>query len=149
MFTLERDEAEISALMKLEADFWGRVQRQEPPDITGAEADSEAVSALYSDSEAGETVELFGMEDLFKRLEVANETLTVAQQTKDEILNTIKERMKTAEKGVCGAYTVSWKTQERRTLDVGALREAYPEIPFNDYMKVSKSRPFKVKGGTV
>lgn len=148
VFTLERDEAEISALMKLESEFWDRVQRQDPPDITGAEADSEAVKTIWPDSGEGETVELFGMDELFKRLEIANETLALAQQTKDEILNTIKDGMKTAERAVCGAYTVSWKTQERRTLDVKAIRADYPDIPFDDYMKVSKSRPFKVKVGT-
>ena len=148
-FTLERDEAEITALMKLECDFWDMVQRREPPGITGAEPDSEAISAIYVDSDNGESVELYGMEELFKRLETANETLALAQRTKDEIQNQIKEQMKTAERGIRGAYSVSWKTQERHLLDMEALRADFPDIPFEKYMKISKSRPFKVKAEAV
>lgn len=145
VFTLERDEAEIAALMKMEGEFWGLVERQEAPDVSGLDADSDTLSAIYTDSNDGETVELYGMDDLFERLAVANEALAVAQQTKDEIQNTIKEQMKTAEKATCGAYSITWKTQERRTLDTAALRRAFPNIPFDNFMKVSKSRPFKIK----
>jgi putative phage-type endonuclease len=144
VFTLERNEAEIAALMAAEADFWEKVENQTPPDITGAEADTQAVGTVWADSE-NETVELFGMESLFQRLETAEETLRVAQKAKDEILNQLKEQMKTAERGSCGRYSCTWKTQERRTLDTKALREDYPDIPFDDYMNVSKSRPFRWK----
>lgn len=145
VYTLERDESEIAALMKLESEFWNLVERQEPPDISGLAPDSEALGAAYADSAEGESIELYGMDDLFRRLEIANEALSVAQQTKDEILNVIKAQMKTAEKAQYGAYSITWKTQERRTLDAAALKKAYPNIPFDNFMKVSKSRPFRIK----
>lgn len=144
VYTLERDEAEIAALMAAEADFWKLVENQTPPDVSGMDADTEAVGKVYSDSD-GESIELFGMEECFRRLEVAEATLKVAKQTKDEILNQIKERMKTAEQGSCAGFSCTWKTQERRALDLKALREDYPDIPFDDYMNVSKSRPFRWK----
>lgn len=145
VYTLERDESEIAALMKLESDFWNLVERQEPPDTSGLDPDSEAIGAVYADSAEGESIELYGMDDLFRRLEIANEALSVAQQTKDEILNVIKAQMKTAERAQYGAYSITWKTQERRTLDAAALKKAYPNIPFDNFMKVNKSRPFRIK----
>lgn len=144
VYTLERDEAEIAALMAAEADLWGKVENQTPPDVSGMDADTEAVGKVYGESD-GETVELFGMEECFRRLAVAEETLKVAQKAKDKILNQIKEQMKTAERGSCGGFSCTWKTQERRSLDLKALREDYPDIPYDDYMNVSKSRPFRWK----
>ena len=68
--------------------------------------------------------------------------------------------------GACQGMCPYWKSFEGRTFvdydcdradgrckyfcprmpaDLDALREDYPEIPFDDYMKVTKSRPFKWK----
>lgn len=147
VYVLDRDEAEITALMTAEGDFWKLVENRTPPDVSGAEADTKAVGTVWAESVGGE-VELFGMDELFRQLETAEETLSIAQKAKDEVLNQIKERMKTAERGTCGRYSCTWKTQERRSLDQKALRAAYPEIPFDDYMNVTKSRPFRWKAAT-
>lgn len=142
VYTLYRDESEIAALMAAEADFWTMVENQTPPDVTGTDADSEAVGTIYAES-TGEEVELFGMEDLFRQLATAEETLKLAEAAKKAAVNQIKARMKTAERGSCGGFKCSWKTQERRTLDVAALREAYPDIPVDDFMSTSKFRSFR------
>lgn len=146
VFELNRDENEIAALMAAEAEFWEMVKNQTPPDMTGQEADSAAVEALWTDSEA-EAVELFGMEELFRQLAAAEESLKIAKQMKDQAVNRIKARMQTAERGSCAGYRCTWKTQERRLPDLERLREDYPEIPFENYMKISKSRPFKWSAG--
>lgn len=144
VYTLERNEAEIAALMEAEAEFWELVKNETPPDVSGAEADTKAVAAVWAESD-GEEVELFGTEELFARLSIAEETVKLATKTKDDIINQIKERMKTAERGSCGRYRCTWKTQTRQSLDMGALREDYPDIPFDDYMTTTKSRPFRWK----
>ena len=141
-FELLRDEAEIAALMTAEAVFWQMVENQTPPDMTGLKADGEAVEAIWADS-TGETVELYGMEELFRQVAAADEALKLAQKTKDRAINQIKARMQSAQNGSCTGWRCSWKTQERRTLNMDALREDFPDIPFENYMKVSKSRPFK------
>lgn len=143
VYCLERDEAEITALMKAEAEFWEMVQRQEPPDVSGLEADSNALDAVYENS-ADREIDLLGMGDLAHRLKIASMALDAAKQAKDEIVNTIKDYMKTANKAHLRGYTITWKTQERRTLDVAALKMAYPQIPFDSYTKVSTSRPFRI-----
>lgn len=147
VYTLERDEAEITALMNAEGDFWKLVENQTPPDVTGAEADTKAVETVWMESIGGE-VELFGMDELFRQLENAEETLSLAKKAKDEAVNQIKERLKTAERGTCGRYSCTWRTQNRKTLDLNALRADYPDIPYDDYMNISKSRPFRWKAAT-
>ena len=81
--------------------------------------------------------------DTFRQVAAADEALKLAQKTKDRAINQIKARMQSAQNGSCTGWRCSWKTQERRTLNMDALREDFPDIPFENYMKVSKSRPFK------
>lgn len=144
VYTLERDESEIDALMDAEAEFWEKVKNETPPDITGLEIDSNAVTALFPDS-TDEEIDLYDAEDLFKQLKSADDYLKNAKAWKDRIINQIKDRMKTASVGNCGAYSCTWKTQERNTIDIEALKEAYPDIPIEHFTKTSKSRPFRWK----
>lgn len=144
VYTLERDESEIAALMAAEAEFWEKVKNEIPPDITGQEADTKAVTAIFPDS-IDEEIDLYDAEDLFKQLKSADDYLKNAQAWKDRVVNQIKDRMKTASVGNCGTYSCTWKTQERRTVDIAALKEAYPDIPIDQFTKTSKSRPFRWK----
>lgn len=144
VFTLERDEAEIAALMDAERQFWQRVQERNPPDVSGQDADTDALGAVWADS-SDESIDLFDMEHLFRELRSLDEALSITQGLKNKAVNEIKARMKTASSGSCGPYSCTWKTQQRRSLDLDALRDDFPEIRFDDYMKVTKSRPFKWK----
>lgn len=144
VYVLERDDVEIAALMEAEERFWQRVQDQDPPNITGQNADTEAMGTICADS-SNEVVDLLGMESLFRQLKSIDETMGNLQSLKNQAINEIKNRMQTASSGSCGSYSCTWKTQQRRSLDLDALREDFPEIPFDDYMKVTKSRPFKWK----
>lgn len=49
-FTLERDQAEIDALMAAEERFWALVEQDTPPALDGLEATGEALQALYPNS---------------------------------------------------------------------------------------------------
>ena len=46
-FVLERDQAEIDALMAAEADFWKLVEQDTPPDADGSEATSAALREIF------------------------------------------------------------------------------------------------------
>ena len=144
VFVLERNDMEIAALMEAEGRFWQRVQEQDPPGVSGHDADTEAVGIVWADS-SEETADLFDVEYLFRELRSLDEALSITQGLKNKAINEIKARMKTASSGSCGPYSCTWRTQQRRYLDLDALREDFPEIPFDDYMKVTKSRPFKWK----
>lgn len=144
VYVLERNEAEIAALMGAEEQFWQKVQDQEPPNITGRDPDTEAMGTLWADS-SDESIDLFGMDHLFRQLKSLEESMAITKTLKNQAINEIKGKMQTASNGICGPYKCTWKTQQRRSLDIDALREDFPEIPFDDYMRVTKSRPFKWK----
>lgn len=145
VYTLERDQAEIDALMTAEQGFWaGYVETDTPPSPDGSDATTEAMQTIYSDSRPEERT-------LFGRDMILDEYCTLKRQSKaikdrmSEIENIIKEDMQDAERGNCDRYTVSWKSQIRKTFDAKAFSTAHPEIDIQPYYKVSTARPFKVQ----
>ena len=142
-FCLERDEAEIKALMDAEGRFWEHVVRDDPPAPDGAEATGDALTTIYRESR-GETVELFGREALLGERETLLERRAVVDARLREIENTIKEDMREAERGECGRWRVSWKTQTRSSFLAKKFAADHPEIDLTPYYKTTSSRPFKV-----
>lgn len=143
-FTLERDQAEIDALMAAEGDFWHSfVEKDTPPPPDGSDATTEALQTIYAESQDEER-ELFGRETML------DEYMTLKRQEKaikgrqSEIENAIKADMQYAERGRCGTYTVSWKSQTRSTFQLTAFAQAFPDIELTPFYKTSSTRPFKV-----
>lgn len=143
-YTLEREQAEIDALMTAEEDFWnGCVKKDAPPPPDGSQAATEALQVIYAESREEER-------DLFGREVVLDEYMRLKRQKKaigqrmGEIENTLKEDLREAERGRCGSYTVSWKSQTRSTFQAKAFARAYPGIDLTPFYQTSSSRPFKV-----
>ena len=144
VYTLERDEAEIRALMDAETAFWEQyVETDTPPAADGAESTTDAIRTIYSDSSQSICI-LFGRETLLEEYMALKSQSKALDARIAEIQNTIMEDMQDAERGECGAYTVIWKAQERETFQRKEFEKAHPEINLAEYCRVSKSRPFKV-----
>lgn len=144
VYTLERDEAEIRALMDAETAFWEQyVETDTPPAADGAESTTDAIRTIYADSSQSICI-LFGRETLLEEYMALKSQSKALDARIAEIQNTIMEDMQDAERGECGAYTVIWKAQERDTFQRKEFEKAHPEINLAEYCRVSKSRPFKV-----
>ncbi len=142
-YVLERDEAEISALMEAEKLFWRCVEEDTPPAPDGSEATTDAISTVYADSN-GEQLDLFGREQLLSEyMQIKRQTAALSERSR-EIENTIKLDMGTAERAACNGYAVSWKQQIRQTFQPKAFKEAYPDIDLTPFYKTTQARPFKI-----
>lgn len=114
VYELERDEDEIKALMDAEAEFWTHVENDTPPAFTGLDPDSEALKVVYREGyDNAEAVQLVGRESDI-------ENLLALKAQKKELDKSIKYYeqvlqgdLKSNEYGVCGNYSVTWKTQTR------------------------------------
>lgn len=142
-FCLERDEDEIRALMRSEADFWSMVLAKVPPALDGMDSTTEAVAAIYPDSDGGE-VDLMGVSHYLDLYDSYAKQEKEAKRLKDEAANNIKEYMGSAERGHYGDHKVTWRNQSRSSFDLKSFREAYPEINIEPFMKTSTSRVFRV-----
>lgn len=142
IFTIERDEEEIAALMEAEKAFWtSYVVTGAVPPADGHTATTEAVKAVWG-QENGQSVDLSGMDSLFTRRKALGEQQKALKAAMDEIDNSIKLRMENASTGLCGAWSVSWKTQRTSGLDRDAIRADYPGFDFSKY--ATQSRVFRV-----
>lgn len=148
-YTLERDEAEINALMSAEAEFWKLVESDTPPTPDGEEPTTDAITTIYAESRDNTAIDLFGREALLREYMDLKASKAAVEARLAEIQNTICADMQDAERGSCGTYDVRWKTQTRKTFQPKAFAEAYPTIDLSPFYKVSTSRPFVVKEKTI
>lgn len=142
-FTLERDQAEIDALMDAEAKFWWLVEQDTPPAPDGAEATTDALQVIYSESQ-DTALDLFGRESILREYIRLKEQKKALDERIGEIENIVKEDMKEAERANCGTFSVTWKSQVRQTFQAKAFAKDHPEIDLGPYYKSSTARPFKV-----
>ena len=142
-FTLERDQAEIDALMAAEADFWKLVEQDTPPDADGSEATSAALREIFPISEQT-TADLFGRDTVLREYMRLKEDKKALDTRIGEIENTIKADMGEAESGLCGSFHISWKSQNRQTFQAKEFAKDHPSIDLAPYYKKTNLRPFKV-----
>ena len=143
-FTLERDQLEIDALMTAEAEFWTEnVAEDNPPPPDGSQATTDALQVIYAESQDEER-DLFGRETMLDEYMQLKRQKRAIEDRMGEIENSLKEDLQEAERGRCGFYTISWKSQQRSTFQPKAFAQAYPNIDLTPFYKTSSTRPFKV-----
>ena len=143
IFELERDEAEICALMNEEREFWERVQRDEPPLADGSNSTSETITAIYPESNE-ETVSLFAYDTALSQY-----MSLIAQRKEldaliDEQANVVKAFMGEAGKGESERYKVTWSTGVRSSFDSKRFAAEHANLDLTAYYKQSTYRTFKV-----
>ncbi len=140
-FELDRDELEIAALMQAEKEFWDKVKHNTPPAPDGSDSTSDAIKTIFSMDDGG-TVDLFGMDQLFRQRKIFADLKKDTEEHIAEIDNQIKVQMGSASKATCGNYTVSWKMQKTAGLDREAIKRDFPGFDPAKYQ--GSSRVFRV-----
>ena len=144
VFTIERDEDEIAALMDAEQEFWAGVQSGIAPMPDGSDSSSKAISRLYAD-EGGECDLTYYAHTLREYMDLKGQIKDLTAKC-DGLGNIIKEFMGTASKGFAADYRVSYGSRSKRTFDVKKYQKDNPGIDLSGYYKVSSYRQFEVKG---
>ena len=142
-FTIERDEAEIAALMTAEADFWELVKKDIPPAVDGTKATSEALKTIYEDSDDS-VADLYSYTSDLKQYMELKKQIKELETMAEELANRVKEFMGASGSGECEGFKVSWKSQTRRTFDSKRFTKENPDIDLSGYYKGTNTRTFKV-----
>lgn len=142
VFCIERDEAEIESLRVAEEDFWNLVQTDTPPDLDGSESTMDALERQYPDSVSGQLVDLTGCAADLAILDVCRERIKELEEKENTAKAHIMAAMGGAERGEYGGYSISWKTQARKTFNRKKWEADNGVIP-DTYMKTSESRVFR------
>lgn len=142
-FTIERDEAEIAALMTAEADFWELVKTDTPPAVDGTQATSEALKAIYTESDDS-ICDLTAYSENIRQYIDLKKQIKELEEIAEEAANKIKEFMGESGGGECDGFKVSWKSQTRRTFDSKRFAKENPDVDLSGYYKESNARVFRV-----
>lgn len=143
-FLIERDEAEIAALAKAEADFWKLVETDTAPPVDGLDSTTGALKKVFPQSRGGMSVDLTPMMAEVAAWRATKTQIKSLEMQLAEQQNRICSYMGQAECGICGDHKISWKTQTRRTFDAKRFAADHPHIALDGYYKTSESRPFKL-----
>jgi len=143
-YELQRDQAEIDALMDAENKFWGYVQTRTPPPADGLPATSDVLRALYQETR-GDEVQLYGREAILSEWAELKEQKKALEMRMAAIENTIKADLGECTRGNCQGFLVTWKPQVRRNFQAKAFAADHPDIPLDNYYKATESRPFIIK----
>ena len=142
-FTIERDEAEIAALMGAEADLWELVKNHTPPVADGSRATTDAIKTIYAES-SEDTVDLtLKLPALLQYIDLGKQ-IAELETMRDEAANKIKAFMGEAGGGECDGYRVSWKSSTRRTFDSKKFAKENPGLDLTGYYKETSARTFRV-----
>lgn len=142
-FTIERDEAEIAALMAAEADFWEMVKNNTPPVADGSQATTAAIKTIYAESNE-DTVDLTLESTALAQYIALGKQIAELEAMRDEAANKIKSFMGDAGGGECDGFRVSWKSSTRRTFDSKRFAKENPGLDLAGYYKETSTRTFRV-----
>ena len=140
---LERDEDYIEEIMKLEEIFWNNcILGNELPMPDGSSDYSKTLDTLYKDSKCEELI-LFEAEKILERYDEVVKIYKDFEKEKKAIEQYLKLQMKNYEIAYVGDRKITWKKQERNTIDTTRLKKEHPEIVAG-YMKTTTSRVLKI-----
>lgn len=143
VFTIERDQAEIDALMKSEEDFWRYVQTNTPPPPDGAESTGKTLASIYPNSNGGTTDISPFNHDLLEYTRL-NAQIKELEKMRDEAANRVKLYLGETETGESLKYKVSWKTAQRSTFDTKRFVNDHSNMDLSGYYNHSSYKTFKV-----
>ncbi len=143
IFTLERDEDEIKALMDAEKEFWQYVETKQLPPIDGLKSTTDTIAAIYTGT-ADADADLSSVSSALDTYISLGQRIKELETLRDEAANRIKLTMASAERGEAANYYVTWRQQTRKSFDVKAFAKENPDIDLSKYYKESNFRTFKV-----
>ena len=146
VFTIERDENEIQALIETEKHFWqNHVLKKIPPTPDGSESTSEIIKQLFPEARQREEIALFGYESKIQQYLELDAQVSELTKQRDALKQELQLALADAEIGRARGYIVEWKNQVRQSLDTKKLKSDQIEI-YEKYLKPAQTvRMFKIK----
>lgn len=142
-FTVERNDAEITALADAERVFWGCVMNNAPPALDGSQATTDALKTIYAESAPGTSIDLSAVSYHIDAYNALTAQIKELENQRADHENNIKDWMGEAEKGSYGNVSVSWKSASRSTFDKKLYEQENGKIP-EQYYKTTQTRTFRV-----
>ena len=148
---IERDEEMIAQLVSLEHQFWGYVERDQPPPADGSDSADVALRRLYP-HDSGQSIDLSGdleMGAVFSDLLAVRQRLAATVDLEARLKQRIQQRMGEASKAIFEAGEIGWKrSKDSSVLDTARLLADHPELQHAYNSNKPGSRRFVVTEGS-
>lgn len=147
VYTIERNEDEITALMEAEEAFWRYVTEDTPPPVDGSEATTDTINTIYKECNS-QQIELFGRDSLISRYFEIDDLMDNMKKQQEEIKQQLMLDMGESEIGISGNAKVTWKKATRNTFDSKRFltdnEDILKDIDISEYYKTTEYRTFKI-----
>lgn len=144
-FTIERDQAEIDALMQAEKDFWDTyVAPDVPPPVDGLPPTSAALESVFPGVGMDDIKPIF-REDILQNYLNLKKQIAALQKEKERCEQIFKQDLGDCASGECDDYRIDWKPQARQTFDFQKFCKDHPDMDFKPYLKESTFRRFAIR----
>lgn len=142
---IPRDQEIIDLLVYAEREFWGRVERKDPPSIDGHPKDKDLLELLYPRADYEDEIPLPPEADtLVKQYEEAATDEKDAKERKEHASNLLKDMLGKHPIGTSDTHIIRWENIMSSRIDTKRLKKEKPEI-YVDYLKESEYRKFSIK----
>lgn len=147
IFTIERNDKEIAALMEAEKQFSEWMESKTPPPVDGSESTKNALTSMLpqEQEEEPEPAYLSDKKQMLDTLMEINAAIEQMESQRDAIKNQLIESMGGAWHGNCDGYSISYKPQTRKTFDWKKLQKEHPNLPIDGFFKTNVSRALVIK----
>lgn len=142
-FVIERDEGEIAALARSEAEFWKYVESKTHPSTDGTQSTTDTIKTLYPESNE-KVVDLFTYEDSLRQYIALGQQIDQLKKLRDAMANKVKDFMGEAGKGESNNFKVSWTASVRSKFDDKKFAKDHAELNLSEYYENSPTRTFRV-----
>lgn len=144
-FRVPRNEEHIQALIEAEKDFWeNHVAVNVPPLPTGADADDDAIDAIYPTGEISDVaMDLSDLNDTLDLRAFKVKERDAIQEEIDQIDQTVKLAMGTFDRAFSGDWRIKWTNTTTNRIDTKLLKEKYPQIAA-ECTKTTTGRRFSI-----
>lgn len=146
VFTIERDEAEVQALIEAEKFFWeNHVLKQIPPTPDGSESTAEVIKQMFPEAKERQEIALYGYEEKIDQYLTLDDQIKELSTKKDALKQELQLALAEAEIGRAQGFVVEWKNQVRQMLDTTKFKKEQAEM-YGQYLKPAQTvRVFKIK----
>lgn len=141
---IQRDEALIEMLIKIEKDFWDLVLAKTQPELDGSESAKKILDTLFPVSYPTTTELPTEAIDLVHAFEYYQQEENRVSELKEEACNKLKSLLGDNESAKVDDKIVIWKSVTSERIDSKLLKSEAPDI-FSKYAKNSSYRRFSVK----
>ena len=141
---IERNEAVINDLIKIETDFWNNnVLKKVMPPPDGSEAAKDIINEIYTVTKSDdEVIDMSDDENKLTRIDELEELIGNLKTEQEQLKQELMIRMGEFETGYIKDRKITWKMQNGKTsIDTKRLKAECPEI-YDEYMKVGE--PYRV-----